>query len=224
MIPENPAAKTTGKDKGAQLMVALCRRCAELWRRYAIQWEDIDQVAKNVALAGGRQWKRKIDEELLKELEAANQVLNVPDDGFPMVPLLENGTLATEISVTGLEPPRKKLKGSLDKDPTEAAAESGGVITAGKQKKLLPEKAAPPPPPPEPPKPKIMPCAICGDVEPMGDQHLSCKDCRMTVHRNCYGVVGDSRGPGKWVCDMCSNDRNPQVSIVSNLETLLMRC
>lgn len=222
MIPENPAAKTTGKDKGAQLMVALCRRCAELWRRYAIQWEDIDQLAKNVALTGGRQWKRKIDEELLKELEAANQVLNVPEDGFPMLPLLENGTPAAESSVTGLEPPRKKLKGSLEKDTSEAAAESGGVVTAGKQKKLLPEKPAPPPPPPEPPKPKVMPCAICGDIEPMGDQHISCKDCRMTVHRNCYGVVGDSRGPGKWVCDMCSNDRNPQVSIVRILEILLM--
>jgi len=44
MVLENPAAKTSGKDKGPQLMVALCRRCAELWRRYAIQWEDIDEA------------------------------------------------------------------------------------------------------------------------------------------------------------------------------------
>jgi hypothetical protein len=37
----------------------------------------------------------------------------------------------------------------------------------------------------------------------------------MTVHRNCYGIVGENRSPSKWVCDMCSNDKNPQVSIVS---------
>jgi hypothetical protein len=56
-------------------------------------------------------------------------------------------------------------------------------------------------------------------MEPLGDQHLSCKECRMTVHRNCYGFVGETRGSGKWVCDMCSNDRNPQVSVVSSENT-----
>ncbi|CRK16242.1 hypothetical protein BN1708_017470, partial [Verticillium longisporum] len=33
----------------------------------------------------------------------------------------------------------------------------------------------------------------------------------MTVHRNCYGVT-DNRITGKWTCDMCTNDKNPQVS------------
>jgi hypothetical protein len=53
-------------------------------------------------------------------------------------------------------------------------------------------------------------------MEPMGDQHLSCRECRMTVHRNCYGV-GEARSANKWVCDMCSNDKNPQVSTVRTI-------
>ena len=213
MVPENPGAKTTGKDKGNQLMVALCRRCAELWRRYAIQWEDVDEAAKKVAQAGGRTWKRKIDEELLKELVAANEVVNSPVNSQGMGPTSAGGTPAPLPGIpAGAEPPRKKLKGSPE-TPVDPMADPV-VTTTGQKKKVMPEKPAGPPPPPELPKPKIYPCCICSEMEPMGDQHLVCKECRMTVHRNCYGVVGDNRSPGKWMCDMCSNDKNPQVSVV----------
>lgn len=214
MILENSGSKPSGKDKGPQLMVALCRRCAELWRRYAIQWEDIDEVAKKVAQAGGRAWKRKIDEELLKELQAAdegNQTLN----GAPSGPISANGTPVPPSGVpSGVEPPRKKIKGISEQDLTGSASEAGSSLTAGQQKKKIAAEKPPPPPPPEPPKARILPCAICGEMDPMGDQHLSCRECRMTVHRNCYGVVGENRSPTKWVCDMCSNDKNPQVSVV----------
>ena len=218
-VPENPGAKTTGKDKGNQLMVALCRRCAELWRRYAIQWEDIDEVSKKVAVAGGRAWKRKIDEELLKELQAANEISNAPVYVAPVTaPPSANGTPAPmgQLLPQGGEPPKKKLKTTSDRGSIDPFVEANGAVLAPQKKKPVVEKPAPPlPPPPEPPKAKIMPCAICEQIEPTGDQHLSCRDCRMTVHRNCYGVVGENRSPNKWVCDMCSNDKNPQVSIVS---------
>lgn len=211
MVPENPGAKTSAKDKGAQLMVALCRRCAELWRRYAIQWEDIDEVAKKVAQAGGRAWKRKIDEELLKELAAANEVMNhVPN--VLLAPTSTDGTPVPTSSnlAVGTEPPRKKAKSASERESTDPALDAGGVVTAGQKKKIVAEK----PPAPEIPKPKILPCAICGGDDSKGDR-LSCKECRMTVHRNCYGIVGENRSPSKWLCDMCSNDKNPQVSIVS---------
>ncbi|PMD31139.1 hypothetical protein L207DRAFT_640895 [Hyaloscypha variabilis F] len=214
MVPENPAVKTSGKDKGPQLMVALCRRCAELWRRYAIQWEDIDEVTKKVAQAGGRAWKRKIDEELLKELVAANDIVDITANLAPTASVSADGSPAPLPNpATGVEPPKKKIKGSFDRDITDSAAESGSAITSGQKKKATSEKPAGPPPAPEVPKPKMLPCAICGELEPMGDQHLSCKECRMTVHRNCYGVIGENRSPSKWVCDMCFNDKNPQVSI-----------
>lgn len=217
MITEPPGAKTSGKDKGTQFMVALCQRCAELWRRYAIQWEDIDEVAKKVAQAGGRAWKRKIDEEVLKELAAANESIDHSANIDVVASLSTDGTPAPPGSNPPLavDPPRKKMRGTVEKDLTEAVIDSAEVVTAGPKKKALPDKPGPLPAP-EPPKPKLLPCAICDEMEPMGDQHVSCKECRLTVHRNCYGVVGESRTPSKWVCDMCSNDKNPQVSIVSS--------
>lgn len=212
-------AEGKGRDKGTQYVLALCRRCAELWRRYAIQWEDIDEVARKVAAAGGRAWKRRIDNELLEELQAANEVANIGPSDI----ILPNGALVPPGSMQplvppGPEPPRKKQKGSAEKDMLENAMDTAAVVPPPQPKKKPVEKPAPPPPPPPPPKirpkPKIMPCAICFQLEPLGDQHVSCKECRMTVHRNCYGVVGETRGV-KWVCDSCANDKNPQVSIVS---------
>jgi hypothetical protein len=218
MILETPNIKASGKDKGTQLIVALCRRCAELWRRYAIQWEDIEEVAKKVAQAGGRAWKRKIDEELLKELVAANEIMNQAANGTPLVPSSNDGTPAPASSnlPPGSEPLRKKAKGMSERDLTDPLLDSGGVVASGQQKKkVTAEKPSDPHPhAPEPPKPKLLPCAICDEMEPLGDQHLSCRECRLTVHRSCYGVVGENRSPSKWVCDMCANDKNPQVSIV----------
>ena len=217
LVTESLSSKSSGKEKGPQLMVALCRRCAELWRRYAIQWEDIDEFAKKVAQAGGRAWKRKIDEELLKELVAANEVMNQAANGPSVGSTSASSTPAPASNAlsTGAEPPRKKVKGISEGDSADPSLDPSGAIAAGQQKKkILLEKPNDPPPPPELPKPKILPCAICGEMDPMGDQHLTCKECRMTVHRNCYGVVGENRSPSKWVCDMCSNDKNPQVSIV----------
>ena len=186
-----------GKEKGKALLLALCLRCAGLWRKYAIQWEDIDEVAKKVAAGGGRAWKRRIDEELLRELVAANDAANVPaaDSATAAIPSIE---------MTG-EPPKKKSK-------TEAV--------------LLPEQAKkaqkPPPPPKEPTPPppiipnqptwKTLPCVICRIV---GDT-ISCAYCKLTVHRQCFGV-GENEGVRpdgsvKWVCEQCANDRNPSVS------------
>lgn len=224
------------KDKGAQYVVALCRRCAELWRRYAIQWEDMDEIAKKIALTGGRAWKRKIDEEVLKELTAANEMMEMTDFNTPEPPMSKptagppNASTVPVVSQSaGQEPPRKKLKSERDSASVPPDA-SNTALPPGKNKgkekvqekdkekeKEKPvEKAAPavPPPPPPMPKPRTMPCDVCGQLEPMGDQRLQCKECRMTVHRNCYGVV-DNRHLIKWVCDMCSNDKNPQNSWVS---------
>ncbi|KAG0650609.1 SANT domain-containing 2 [Hyphodiscus hymeniophilus] len=216
MIPDNINSKATGKDKGTQLMVALCWRCAYLWRRYAIQYEEIEELAKKIAQGGGRAWKRRIDEELLKELVATNETFGNPTN-VPVVGSISAGGTpvpGSSIVPASSEPPRKKIKGANDRDPSDTALDSGGIVTAGQpKKKPVIEKPAPPPPPPEPPKAILLPCAICAQMEPLGDQHLTCRDCRMAVHRNCYGVVGENRSPSKWVCDMCSNDKNPQVSI-----------
>ena len=221
MIAENPSGKT-GKEKGEKFMVALCRRCAELWRRYGIQWEEIDEAAKKLVTGNGRQWKRKIDEEILKELQAANETLYALN-GPPMLPISGNGTPVPMPPGTqaGVEPPKKKVKGATGTQPElgEQPMDFSNIANPPPppQKKKVEKPPPPPPPPPEPPKARILPCAICNELQPMGDQLLACSWCRMSVHRSCYGVIGETRSINKWVCDTCSNDKNPQVSHVSTL-------
>ncbi|ETS87921.1 hypothetical protein PFICI_01749 [Pestalotiopsis fici W106-1] len=201
------------KEKGAQYIVALCRRCAELWRRYAIQWEDVDELAKKITSTSGRAWRRKVDEELLKELHAANEMMSATIYTSPS-PEVQNAVAAPEPVATE-PPPRKKLKTLADKEAEAQASDtgSGSGVAVPKKKEKVAEKPAPPPPAPEVPKPRVLPCAICGQMGLNGEQQLlSCKECRLSVHRKCYGVV-DNRNPGKWTCDMCLNDKNPQLSL-----------
>lgn len=213
------------KDKGTQYVVALCRRCAELWRRYAIQWEDLDEAAKKLAI-GNRNWKKKIDEELFRELQAADERMSATKYSTPEPAVVQpNAAAVTATQSTGVqEPPRKKLKS--ERDSESALPDMGGVGSVAAAKKKEKEKEKPvekpaPPPPPPMPKPKTMPCSICHQLDPLGDQHLQCRECRMTVHRNCYGVV-DNRQNGRWICDMCSNDKNPQISLVRSIIYLLL--
>ena len=202
------------KDKGAQLFVALCQRCAGLWRKYGIQWENIDEVAKKVAQGGGRAWKRRIDEELLIELASANEANAI---GISTAAAAVAASVGVEIPSNltiqpGQEGPKKKQKVGPEKElhqptPVESKIEP--------PKRKVVEKPPEPPLIPEPPKLKVMPCAVCTEMEPMGEHHLSCRICMLTVHRNCYGIT-DDRPATKWTCDMCLNDTNSLVSYTYN--------
>ena len=196
-VISDQVAKSLAKDRGNQYVVALCRRCAELWRRYAIQWEDLEEVAKKVAQAGGRAWKRRQDEELLKELVSVKEMaggksLSSPEQ--PSSPVPANCTVAP--AANSGEPPRKKPKSTHDKEDKDKALDKPT-----------------PPQMPDLPKLRTLPCFVCQQLDPL-DQHLVCRECRLSVHRNCYGVT-ETRNPGKWVCDMCLNDKTLQASIVS---------
>ncbi|KAI2416327.1 putative PHD type zinc finger protein with BAH domain-containing protein [Ophidiomyces ophidiicola] len=204
VAPSDPSCR---KDKGITYGVALCQRCALLWRKYAVQWESPDEVAKRIVQGGSKSWRRKFEEDLLTQLLIYTEcdvrinsttASTATSIGIPVV-----SDTAKEIVP---EPPRKKAR--TEKDSVTPAKEPSVELP---KKKTLEKTADPSHLLPEPPKPKTLPCAICKKMEPGGDQHLSCRDCRLTVHRACYGVSPE-RNASKWFCDTCSNDHNPTIS------------
>ena len=207
-VPAEPNVKGS-RDKAARLMVALCQRCAGLWRKYAIQWENIDEVAKKVAQAGGRAWKRKMDEELLIELVNANEASSVGMSTTAVAAAASVGIdVASSLTITPeQEAARKKVKTGHEKEAQQPVV---NPIVEPPKKKVI-EKPPEPPLIPEQPKLKTLPCAICNEMEPLGDEHFCCRHCRLTVHRNCYGIA-EGRSASKWTCDMCSNDSTGQLS------------
>ena len=208
-VPIDPAFKNS-KDKNAHLVVALCQRCAALWRCYGIPWEDVEEVAKKVANGGGRAWKRRIDEELLIELTNANLASAISISTTAAAAAASVGIdIPPGLTIQpGQEGSKKKQK--LGPEPTAVVLQTHVVPPEPPKKKVV-EKPPEPPLIPEQPKFKIFPCAVCYDFEPMGEQLLICRHCRLTVHRNCYGVP-ESRQSDKWTCDMCNNDSGHQVS------------
>lgn len=173
------------KDKNNRLLLALCGRCAGLWRRYAIQWEDIDEGTRKALQAGNRAYKRKLDEEVIREIMASNET--IPVDANTVVQ-----------SVEGTEPPRKKTKVGVD----------------GIEKKKPAKLPTPPPPPivPEQPKWRDLPCFVCNILDSAGEKPINCSHCKLSVHKRCYGLDQPPGVPLKWICDQCTNDRAPSVS------------
>ena len=188
------AAAATGESRNSRrenVVVALCERCARLWRRYAIKWENQDEIGKRVAQGGGRTWKKRVDEELLKEWELESAGDSVDQQESPAAP-------------SNSEPSRKRLRLSLGEHVPE------------KRRALPPRPVTPPPLQPSMPKLRDWPCAICEIQDPENDQMLVCRDCRLTVHRRCYGQPELRNGNTKWSCDMCLNDRKETASVVGS--------
>ena len=209
LVPADPSVKTT-KDKSSHLMLALCQRCGGLWRKYGIQWEDINEVAKKVASAGGRAWKRRIDEELLSELLSANVSYDI---SMNKTTADAAASIGMDIPVNlmiqpGQEGSKKKQKTAIE--PQLPLEPPNGVLVEPIKKKEV-EKPVEPPAVPDDPHMRLLPCAVCYDFEPKRDELLICRHCRLTVHRDCYGV-SESKSSDKWTCDMCVNDLTSMVS------------
>ncbi|KAL8862882.1 MAG: hypothetical protein Q9178_000824 [Gyalolechia marmorata] len=205
-VPVDSSSRNS-KDKGDHLIVALCQRCAGLWRKYGIQWENIDEVAKMVANSGGRAWRRKMDAEFLAELINANEMSSIG---------VSSATAATATAIGVDVPPNLTIQPGQEvskkrqklENQTSQALPNGANVEPPKKK---PVEKPPEPLIPEQPVDKVLPCAVCYEMEPMGDQRFSCRHCRLTVHRNCYGIA-EGRPNNKWSCDTCSNDTAPHIS------------
>ena len=201
-----------GKEKAAHLVLALCHRCAGLWRKYGIQWENIDEVAKKVAQGGGRAWKRRIDEELLIELVKANQASSI---GL-------SSTAAAAAASVGLEVPPSSTQSVSQDGPKkktktvapESTSQSGPQIESNEDipKKKTPEKQPEPPLVPETPQFRLLPCEVCNSGIKDDPTLVICRYCRLTVHPYCYGITSDRMD--KWCCDTCENDVRPEFSTI----------
>ena len=220
--------KDKDKDKGPPAVVALCLRCALLWRKYGIQYENVDELAKKITQSSHKSWRRRVDEELLvQELVSTEMPFDISSATAATAASLGVTFNASSAKDSGTVASSTKKKNnnnnnnnshnnkSADKDKESAEAapkKKTTATTATSAPAAAAEKPPPEPVVPEPPRAKTLPCAVCNRVEPLDEQHhLSCRDCRLTVHRSCYGVKS-SRSSSKWLCDMCSNDRNPVVS------------
>ncbi|KAF2403842.1 hypothetical protein EJ06DRAFT_527443 [Trichodelitschia bisporula] len=197
------------KDKGPAPVLGLCQRCARLWRKYAIQWEPMDDVTKKISQGGGKAWKRRVDEELIREWTLERERANNPEE------VVDENAYTPVQAVQ--EPPKKKQKG--------VAPEVTPSVEAIVHKKKAPAPAPAPPPPPKMPTPqpppaqpkmRQLPCAICDSCESTRDELVTCRDCRLAVHRNCYGIL-DARSALKWSCDPCANDRK-EVSAINTAD------
>ncbi len=211
-VPIDPNLKNS-KDKNAHLMLAICQRCAYLWRCYAIQWENPDEVAKKVANGGGRAWKRRVDEELLAELTTASVASSIGISTTAAAAATAIGVdIPPEMTILSGQDGAKKKQKLVGDTPAMIASQNGALMEP--MKKKIVEKLPEPALIPEQPKMRILPCAVCWGFtagEEATDEGLCCTRCRLTVHRNCYGVA-DGRPKDKWNCDMCTNDTAHQVS------------
>ena len=197
------------KDK-TNYLVALCLRCANLWRRYAVKWENVDEIVKKVAQGGGKAWKRRIDEELLREVYA------VQSDPSSMSGTPEYGEVLATAAQHASEPPKKKQKtSSLTNGDSGTLTPVSEVASKKKEKEkvVTVPKAPTPPPVPSQPRLRVLPCAVCRSAE---GSPLECAACRLTVHKSCYGIE-EVRQTKKWYCDTCKNDKKESVSYVSTL-------
>ena len=201
--------KAGSKDRANQLVVGLCQRCAMLWRKYSVKWENLEEVQRKLnQTSSGRAWKRKYDEELLNELVAANEASKQSSPELSDTSAV-NGTSTQEAS-------RKKSKTSAEKD----AAAMTSVMKPSKEKPVPPPRPPTPPLVPELPKFKDLWCAVCYEMSGP-DTKYRCASCAMTVHRNCYGIT-EQRNTDRWICDTCQNDRNPVASTVSLKQQLFL--
>lgn len=118
-------------DNNIETMNGLCFRCARIWRRYAVVWEDPTEVEKkNNKPASG--WKKKIEFELLRD---ANFILDESE--------AKGGGLSYDkrsFGAIGVEIPKSKVNSSKS---SVSAVSTPSVVEQPPSKKAI-NKEEPP--------------------------------------------------------------------------------
>jgi hypothetical protein len=101
----------TGEKSNSVL--ALCFRCARLWRRYAVEWESPEDVEKKTTKVTG--WKKKVEAELLRDTEKIMAEAEAKG-GVVSYDTVEGDVFPLETYTTPKEPknPNKRVKKEVE--------------------------------------------------------------------------------------------------------------
>lgn len=188
LIPAKPEGRKNvpKEDRDKMLVLALCQSCAELWRRYGLQYEDPDELLKKVCAGGGRGRKRVLDEEYMKLIAAAQEAKSEAATRLPTPVRVSTptGSVAAPPATAQVhhEPPKKKTKTEAP-IPAVVTPPVKEVVPKKKKEIVQPVKV----PTPEPPKPLPVPCAVCLQIEngePNGGARVTCRECKLAVHKS----------------------------------------
>ncbi|KAK9367137.1 hypothetical protein V1509DRAFT_627739 [Lipomyces kononenkoae] len=188
--PGYPVAKTNPT-------VALCLRCAELWRRYAVVWEDPIEILRKSTQRGSGGQKRKVEEELLRELDEGNRYES--DESSGLVDYESEVEHDRNADVLRQQENKNMV---IKRSASSTSVAHGTMPTSGSSASK--KKGAP-----MPDTNVMTACGVCGSVQAR-EKLLRCHGCHMCVHRSCYGVREAKK---KWLCEPCQNDRNPRHSM-----------
>lgn len=215
-------------------ITALCIRCARLWRRYAVVWEDPEEVMRKITQKGSGGWKRKIEEELVedsksifaerdreRERESTRKKMRLEKQQK------EKGAQAAVAAIVASSKNSNnngnKHEKQLDDDeeiqsthdPTPVPASksaSNSFVQSSNQSLKSPGTTAASSNDEQTSAVKIIlrRCAVCNQLDPV-PEHLFCQSCGLNVHMKCYGAI-NAMPNGSWLCDCCSNDLKPLVN------------
>lgn len=127
---------TLADDIDPQTVTALCCRCAKLWRRYAVYWEDPSEVErKNARGIGG--YKKKVESELAADAErilkfaeleggSLNYEVNKKDVVSSVISISKNVELASNgtasLPAAAPAPAKRKMANRFSPKAVKAAA------------------------------------------------------------------------------------------------------
>lgn len=100
--------RVSGHNITSSKTTALCFRCARLWRRYAIVWEDPHEVERKCKSFG---WKRKVESELIRDSQAILAEADPSNHPIPKAVPEKRKTVTPPPRVTSVNgPPETKAR------------------------------------------------------------------------------------------------------------------
>lgn len=142
-------SSTDSDDIDPDTVTALCYRCAKLWRRYAVYWEDPAEVErKNTRGVGG--YRKKLESELIEDseqillsAEKAGGLSYNPDKQSIKSSVLEYANGVRKTNGVPKAPPRdipkvaKQVKDSLKETSPSLSASKSRATSASTSKTLV---------------------------------------------------------------------------------------